>query len=421
MSVRTRDAWAYWLVPINLTGIPGYVSDYQFLSTIGPDGTLDTGVPGYVTYTPTLYTYGLFTIEDIEVPTYKNIDGLTELHCLLMYVDELKTRDFYGELTEEITADTDNPFDDAASITWALPATLTEPEDDRFNQWDFVVFNDKDEDTVHTEGVVGNALRKYEVAQILRRDGDTLYLRRQYPGAGPDPPHPYAGQRATSETWKNAHAAGTRFYCARLKHFMTKIKRNSFETAEPRTAQGLPPRFDMVWPSMLVVAPTVSLANYYGFGPWTTTFVGSRFDPESEKTLHPPAPGMRVLAGQAYLLPVAGELEVGVNASIPVKVQDAATIRAIYAYVQFAPIGADILIDVKVREPQGDWEVLERLTIRNGEYTSYDEDNQPKDRRMPYSLEWPVNTMNQDWDIGIDIVQVGSVTKGYDLMVTLQT
>jgi hypothetical protein len=351
---------------------------------------IDTGVPGVLTGIPRLGDYGTFAIDDMTVAPdasgNANIVGAHEITLAVYYVDELTT-DLWASINE--------PLDNAAD-----PATLicsVNPDTERvFRVGDFVVFNDESADPANP------GRRSYECAQIIGpgAEGDvvpsgTFVLQRAYPGV-PE------GQ-ATFGTLRCSHLAGIRFYKLDKKTFTFSVRKGFFRTP------GLPARIEAQLPSACVVAALAGVANHFGYGPFTV-FPLSRHS-------EPYMPGLRTCNGGAYTFQVPGPLTVQENVVIPLKVQDAASIRCVYAYLQRGTTDGQSAFLVKIsRDGGATWEPLEYMGIAqalpDAYKTTYDflVNNEgyglPATRRLPYA------------DYGL--VLISAVTAGPDPQ-TLQT
>jgi len=107
-------------------------------------------------------------------------------------------------------------------------------------------------------------------------------------------------------------------------------------------------------------------------------------------------PGLRTCNGGAYTFQVPGPLTVQENVVIPMKVQDAASIRCIYAYLQQGTTDGQSAFLVKIsRDGGATWEPLEYMGIAqalpDAYKTTYDflVNNEglglPATRRLPYA------------------------------------
>ncbi len=75
-----------------------------------------------------------------------------------------------------------------------------------------------------------------------------------------------------------------------------------------------------------MVAALVGVASHFGLGPFTVFPLSHHWEPFM--------PGDRTCNGGAYTFQIPGALAVQDTVATPMKVQDAASIRCIYAYVQ---------------------------------------------------------------------------------------
>jgi len=128
-----------------------------------------------------------------------------------------------------------------------------------------------------------------------------------------------AGQ-ATFGTLRCAHLKGVRFYKLDFRIFTFSVKKGFFRTP------GLPARAEAKLPSACVVAALVGVANHFGYGPF-------RVFPLSHHN-EPYMPGDRTCNGGAYTFQIPGSMAVQDTVAIRMKVQDDASIRCIYAYLQ---------------------------------------------------------------------------------------
>jgi hypothetical protein len=351
---------------------------------------IDTGVPGVLNGVPRLGDYGTFAIDDMTVEPdasgNANIVGAHEITLALYYVDELAT-DLWASIDTAIDATTD-------------PVTVVctvNPDTQRvFRVGDFVVFNDESADPENP------GRRSYECAQIIGpgAPGDAVptgefHLQRAYPGV-PE------GQ-ATFGTLRCAHLAGIRFYKLDQKTFTFSVRKGFFRTPD------LPARIEAKLPSACIMAALAGVANHFGYGPFTV-FPLSRHN-------EPCMPGLRTCNGGAYTFQVPGPLTVQENVVIPMKVQDAASIRCVYAYLQRGTTDGQSAFLVKISRDGGTtWEPLEYMGIAqalpDAYKTTYDflVNNEglglPATRRLPYA------------DYGL--LLISAVTAGPDPQ-TLQT
>ena len=107
---------------------------------------------------------------------------------------------------------------------------------------------------------------------------------------------------------------------ARLQDIHLRVRKGFFRTP------GLPARVEAKLPTACVVAAVVGVANHFGYGPYPVFPLSHHNEPFM--------PGDRTCSGGAYTFQIPGPLTVAENVAIPMKVQDAASIRCIYAYLQ---------------------------------------------------------------------------------------
>jgi hypothetical protein len=330
---------------------------------------IDTGVPGVLNGVPRLGDYGTFAIDDMTVEAdasgNANIVGAHEITLALYYVDELTT-DLWASIDTGI---------DAATDPVTVVCTVNPDTQRVFRVGDFVVFNDESADPANP------GRRSYECAQIIGpgAPGDAVpsgefHLQRAYPGV-PE------GQ-ATFGTLRCAHLAGMRFYKLDQKTFTFSVRKGFFRTPD------LPARIEAKLPSACIVAALAGVANHFGYGPFTV-FPLSRHN-------EPYMPGLRTCNGGAYTFQVPGPLTVQENVVIPMKVQDAASIRCVYAYLQRGTTDGQSAFLVKIsRDGGATWEPLEYMGIAqalpDAYKTTYDflVNNEglglPATRRLPYA------------------------------------
>ena len=329
----------------------------------------DTGVPGVVLGTPKLGDYGTIALDDIQVQPdasgNMNIAGANEVAMALYYVDELAI-----DLWASIDAALDRDTDPATVSCTVNPATARV-----FRVGDFVVFNDEAADPDHP------GRRSYECAQIVGpgNEGDVVpsgnfVLQRAYPGVDPG--------FATFGTFRCAHAKGIRFFKLDYKIFTYSVKKGFFRTP------GIPARVEAKLPSACVVAMLVGVGNHFGFGPFTVWPLSHHNEPFM--------PGDRTCSGGAYTFQIPGPLAIADTVAIPMKVQDAASIRCIYAYVQRGTSDGQSAYLVKIsRDGGATWEPLEYMGIAQSiptpHKTTYDWAvlnegyAKPAARRLPYN------------------------------------
>jgi len=200
----------------------------------------------------------------------------------------------------------------------------------------------------------------------------SFQFQRAYPGVP-------AGQ-ATFGTLRCAHLAGVKFYKLDMKLFTFAVKKGFFRTP------GLPPRVEAKIPSVCVVAALVGVANHFGYGPFTVF-------PHSHHN-EPFMPGDRTCSGGAYTFQIPGPLAAQDNVAIPLKVQNAASIRCVYAYLQQGTSDGQSAYVVKYSTDGGaTWNVLEKMGIAQSIPTAFKNTwdflvgqgyGKPETRRLPY-------------------------------------
>jgi hypothetical protein len=258
---------------------------------------------------------------------------------------------------------------DATSDEVTTYHTVNPATTDAFRVGDWVIFNDEGRRNADP------TKRRYEVAQIIGpgSDGDpvptgTIIFRRgtgdEFLGAG-----------------KCEHLAGVRFYRLEQKALTYSVTRAFFRTP------GVPGRVEAPLPSACVVAAQVAVANHYGYGPTATINLCRHNEPFM--------PGMRTCNGGAYVFQVPGPLTVQDTVAIPLKIQDAASVRCVYGYLQEGTSDGNISVLVKrSRDGGATWEPLELMGIPahapDPYTTSYDAlvaegYGPPSSRRLPYA------------------------------------
>ena len=164
---------------------------------------------------------------------------------------------------------------------------------------------------------------------------------------------------------------------------------------------GIPARIEAKIPSVCVVAALVGVANHFGFGPFTVFPLSHHSEPFM--------PGDRTCNGGAFTFQIPGALAIAENVAIPMRVQDAASIRCIYAYLQQGTSDGQSAYLVKISRDDGaTWEPLEYMGIAQSVPAPYKNTydllvesegyGKPDTRRLPYN------------DFGIVLVQ--AVTAG---------
>ena len=131
----------------------------------------------------------------------------------------------------------------------------------------------------------------------------------------------------------------------------------------------------------------LGVAFNFGYGPFTTFPLSHHSEPFM--------PGDRTCNGGAYTFQIPGALAVADTVAIPMRVQDSASIRCIYAYVQTPTTDGQSAYLVKVSRDDGaTWESLEYMGIAqmlpDGAKNTYDfllaeGYGKPATRRLPYN------------------------------------
>ena len=323
---------------------------------------------GPVEFTPEVNVYGSFTIRDIEI---EETEDIVKLHAYLPAVNE--TKPVYATVTPAVS-------DDPADVTVAVTLTnedVTDPEL-TFVEGDYVLWRD---DAVAGTGKGGH---RFEVNRIKTISGGNWTLQRRATGDTRD--------RSYFEGFIHPHDAGKRLYKVQVAHFSERVKPTAlYGTAE----SDFPRRFDWLFPSRCVVAAFIVLelsgnrisdAYVQSLLPLIDTTA------DGDPTTSPVVPGLRTNAGDALLiagLQGSGSVVASNDQGDVVLMQDNTSLRTLYAVVQTAPVGADIIIQVKYRPHGGAWTNLEELTIPAGTRFSFTSANRPALRQQPYSGDWP--------------------------------
>jgi hypothetical protein len=160
------------------------------------------------------------------------------------------------------------------------------------------------------------------------------------------------------------------------------VKKGFFRTP------GLPARAEAKLPSACVVAGLVGVANHFGFGPYTVFPLSHHSEPFM--------PSDRTCNGGAYTFQIPGALAIATNVAIPMRVQDPASIRCIYAYLQQGTSDGQSAYLMKISRDDGaTWETLEYMGIAQSTPTPYKNTydflvesegyGKPDTRRLPYN------------------------------------
>jgi hypothetical protein len=352
---------------------------------------IDTGVPGPVTATPLLTDYGSFALANIAVQPdasgNANIVSAEEVALSLYYVDELTT-DLWAMFDIDV---------DAATDPLSIFCTMNPNTSRSFRVGDFVIINDEAADANNP------GRRSYECVQIAGPGnvGDVVptgefQFQRAYPGVS-------SGQ-ATFGTLRCAHQAGVKFYKLDLKTFTYSVKKGFFRTP------GLPARIEAKLPSACIVAAVVSVANHFGYGPFTVIPLSHHNEPLM--------PGERTCSGGAYTFQVPGALTAQDDVPIPMRVHDPASIRCIFAYLQTGTSDGQCGIRVKYSADGGEtWQTLEKMGIAQNVGTPFkttydhllDEGfGPPESRRLPYRDYGLISTVDLVASPGPQVISTAS-------------
>ena len=156
------------------------------------------------------------------------------------------------------------------------------------------------------------------------------------------------GHRSRRSGRRTLLASGSSSSTARRS--LSRVKKGFFRTP------GLPARIEAKLPTACVVAAVVGVANNFGYGTFRTFPLGHHSEPFM--------PGDRTCNGGAYTFQIPGALAVADTVVIPMRVQDSASIRCIYAYVQVPTTDGQSAYRVKVSRDDGaTWELLEYMGI----------------------------------------------------------
>lgn len=354
-------------------------------------GVIAEGETGIVTFTPELHTYGLLTLNNLTIATAENA---VAVHAIVSYVNEIK--DVYATLSTTLTS---TPATEDISVS-VFNEDITDPEM-QFVSGDYIFFVD---DTIG-----GDSEYQWEIAKIEERIGSTWSVSR----IG------YFGSQV------KAHATSVKIQKVQLKQFTEHLNINPWFESVPLTT--VPPRMDFLWPSRMILSVGAGSELLNGYSALTTVST-LQYDEVGTPPELPVSPGMRTLAGQAYIIPALIAIQTVVaDAGYQLRTKDAASIRTVNATLEGAATGADMIIEVKYRPATGGaWQLLEEVTIPDGQTNSYavsgPNANLPQDRRMPYTIDYKdLPVVPQDAEIGFDVTQIGSSAPGTGLTVYLET
>ncbi|MSV27256.1 MAG: hypothetical protein EXQ52_00705 [Bryobacterales bacterium] len=207
------------------------------------------------------------------------------------------------------------------------------------------------------------------------------------------------------ETLRCPHAAGIRVFKLDSKNFTFSVKKGFFRTP------GLPARIEIKIPSVCVVAAVAGVANNFGYGPFTTFPLSHYSEPD------------RRCNGGAYTFQVPGALAVADTATIPMRVQDSASIWCIYAYVQTPTTdGQSVREFVHVNLGPANEEYVEVLAADPVAQTFravFTKDHSTGATVRP--TIWPTQILYEGDTLAFDILAVASPDPGSNLTVVIQT
>lgn len=367
------------------------------------------------------------------------------LHAVVLWIDEIKTRDEWARIG---AVDTTDPLE-VTPISTSVPRTDTAPYARDWEVGDYVCWNDP------SQSGVDSGKRRYECGQITVIDSITgeWTIQRHWPDAG-------AGE-ATFGSYVEAHG-DVRLYRVLASHFCYDVQKEDyiFDAAGGKT--GIPRRWDIPLPSACVVAVYMAAENEFGLGDWTGQNISYEYQTSNPKLL-PPAPGLRTCAGQAYLFEEPGTIAAGNKATLPIRVQDWASLRTIYGFMGTLPVNpsdgdtlkvrvkilyaADRLDGVELQDASQPWTNLEDLlwekdgtfsdvaSSDRGQTWAASSSNPPTERRMPYCEDdllywdpeaaikaWPVPVAECDAWLDFEVLAVGTAdTAPSDLSIVVQT
>jgi len=438
MPVYTAQTWTYWLVPVNLTGIPGQQSTPQTIEVVGPDGTYDIGPPGNPLFDVEQVSYGAFRVYNVSFmdavppnpsayPDAGNDMGIDEFHVAAAYVDEI-TDNLYATIGEAIG--TLSPYDPGADYIEGIPITYS--PDAIAAGWtlsvgDFIVMNDPSLVPDYDQTIPPPGFNSFECGQITGPGdpGDpittTMNLQRRYPGELPG--------GATFGSYLTAHASGINIYLLQIQHFPFKVALGAFLLAPG----AIPPIFDCAIDNAMVVSVLCGAHNYYGWSgfPYVNLSQPPYFDDSQGYTGDTERMGLRTLFGDEISFSILGTLEVGTTQIPPYLVAFDQVPRVLYAQVGTPSAGADIQINIRVSYDGGaTWTTLlgdeapYTFDIPAGQYDTYGSEAQPPDAmslNCPYGMVFPFPRFPTGCLLTVDIVQVGSSNPGADLHIMIAT
>lgn len=333
--------------------------------------------PSGLTLTPALREYGILTAENVAIASVP--DGVDGIDFYLVAVDEL-TADVWMTCNGAVSGVTD-------PVT--IPVTPNPGRTTPTGTLDFAV----------GQWVLFNDPGHFEIGKLtaIHDNGDGTFdftVARHYPGA--------PGGTSTFLAPLSAHAASTQILIAQQRRFLLNSQSGGFDGAAP------PKRFDMPIASACVLAIVASPYNAGGYGPWPVYNLATA-------TL----PGIRTLIGLSVPMQKAGALTAaaGVNVLQALRLPFDAPQRVNSAYVEAAPTGASVKVNVRRSSDGGaTWSTVEQLVIPAGALNNWASDP-PQGRQAPYAGAWPFPVWHGGDLVDFTVEQVGSTVAGSSLTV----
>ncbi len=336
-------------------------------------------LPGVFTFTPALYEYGSISIENCSLSSGSN-RGLQSILAFPVFVDEL-TADVFVTLDADL--DTTDPATFAVTVN---PDQITTSAELEFVVGDYVLFGDPGH---------------YEISLLTGISGSNWTMQRDWPGD--------AAPNAIFGSNRHAHPAGTKLFKCQIRKFTFNAATGDYDNITDTSA--VPGRFDIALPNACVLAIVAAVRNGFGTSAFTV-----------DNCALSTVPGMRTLQGGDFTFQKSGQMVVMDEIGISKRVQYKSGIRVVYATVDYAPSGAELLIQVKRQFGSvGAWYVIAALAIAEGAKISWDSSYPPGDRRIPYDNVWPPAILYPEDSLNYSIMQIGSTDSGSDLTVEVFT
>lgn len=412
--------------------------------------------------------WAMFLVDLAKRQAETAADRRPHLHAVVLWVNELETADVWA-----IVGAVDAETDPITVPGFGVASRQNEPPYTRpWAKGDFLVWNDPQ------PSARNGTRRKYECAQIIDiANTGQWVIRRHWPGSGVS--------EATFGSYMDSHGS-VRVYRLNASHFCYHIQGDDYVFDLTGEDSGVPRRWDIVLPSACVVAVAVCAENGFGFGEWT--LVNTSYPNSTDIHLLQSAPGLRTLNGASYLFEEPGPIvkrtrpdAVGGTRetlefypTLPIRMQDWASIRTMYAFVGTLPTLDDeeTKMRVKVRllwsklrpdmtpgridklalyHPDQPWQEMENLLFDKAheDVSSADQgiiqvngwqvsiENLPTERRMPYceredffwdpegaDKAWPPYVLEADAWLTFDVLLrdlAGGEKPPEDLSVVVQT